>query len=178
MLIYEALKKDHDKIKTLLAQLLATSPNKPEERHEIVEQIRDEIIPHSRAEEAVFYNTLRSIDMAKDLVLHCYQEHLEIETYLRMLQVRDKIDVEWKETAQKLKTALEKHIHEEETKIFSAAKQLFTTREAEMMGEAFVRLKPDIRREGFVSTTLDMVVNMMPPRFTSVFRKNNLQARI
>jgi hemerythrin-like domain-containing protein len=161
MLIYEELKKDHEKVKS-----------------QLIKAIRDELIPHARAEEAVFYNTLRSIDSAKDIVMHGYQEHLEAETQLRMLQLRDKIDVEWKETAQKLKSAVEHHIQEEEGKIFNVAKQLFTNDEAVMMGDAFTKLKPDIKEEGFLSTTLDMVVNMMPPRFSKVFRTNNLERRV
>src|SRR5438105_4888777 len=125
MLIYDALKKDHDKIKTLLAKLVDSSEKDKESRDTLIAEIRDELIPHARAEEAVFYNSLRSIDIAKDIVKHSYTEHMEAEGLLRTLQGMEKLDMDWTKTADKLKKAVEHHITEEESKIFTAAKQLF-----------------------------------------------------
>lgn len=178
MLIYDALTKDHDKVKILLNDLVHLTEEDKDDRHKLIEQIRDELVPHSRAEEAVFYNTLRSIDSAKDVIMHAYQEHLEAETYLRMLQVRDKIDAEWKATAEKLRDSVTHHIEDEEGKIFTVARQLFTNDEAQMMAEAFNKLKPEIQTEGIMKTTLELVANLMPPRFSSLFGKTNLESRI
>lgn len=170
MLIYEALKKDHDTVRQLLNELVMLGENDEQRRHSLIEQIRDELVPHARAEESVFYNSLRAIDSAKDVVMHGYQEHMEAETFLRTLQLKDKIDADWKATAQKLKKAVEHHIQEEEGKIFTVAQQLFTQEEAQMMGEAFEQLKPEVKEEGFLRTTLDMVANLMPPRFKASIR--------
>jgi hemerythrin superfamily protein len=178
MLIYEALKNDHEKVKTLLNDLVALEASNEDRRHSLIENIRDELIPHSRAEESVFYNSLRAIDSAKDIVMHGFEEHMEAETLLRSLQVADKIDLEWKATAQKLKKALEHHIQEEEGKIFNVAQQLFTKEEAEMMAEAFEQLKPEVKEEGFLRTTLDMVANLMPPRFAASLRTFTLNPRV
>lgn len=176
MEIYEALKKDHDNVKSLLQQLVGLTQEQSEERHELIKMIRDELVPHARAEEAVFYNCMRELDVAKDLVMHGYAEHMEAEAHLRMLQIRDTIDATWKDTAKKLQESVTHHIHEEETKIFGAARQLFTVEEAEMMGEAFENLKPEVRTEGIFKNTVDMVTNMMPPRFAAAFRTRNLDA--
>lgn len=170
MIIYEALRNDHDTVRQLLNELVMLNENDEQRRHSLIDQIRDELVPHSRAEESVFYNSLRAIDSAKDIVMHGYQEHMEAETLLRSLQLKDKIDADWKSNAQKLKKALEHHIQEEEGKIFSVAQQLFTEEEALMMGQAFEQLKPEVRDEGFVRTTLDMVANLMPPRFAASLR--------
>ena len=126
MLIYDALKKDHDKVKSLLTQLLALDNDDDDARESLVSQIRDELIPHSRAEESVLYNSLRTSGAAKDMAMHSYKEHMETEVLLRMLQVRDKVDMEWKETAQKLKDSLEHHIAEEEGKLFVRAGLFFS----------------------------------------------------
>ena len=174
MNIYEALKKDHVEVKELLTRLIALNNDDEDTRHELVEQIRDALIPHARAEEMVLYNTLRSLDSTHGVVAHAYKEHLEAETLLRTLQMKDKIDSDWKETAVKLKEVLEHHIDEEEHKIFAVAKSVLSESEVEMMGKAFEKLKPGIKEESIVGTTMDLVVNMMPPRFTSTFRKNNL----
>ena len=106
--------------------------------------------------------------------MHGYQEHMEAETLLRTLQAADKIDAAWKQTAQKLKKALEHHIEEEEGKIFNVAQHLFTEEEAVMMAEAFEQLKPEVREEGFLRTTIDMVANLMPPRFAASLRTMTL----
>jgi hemerythrin superfamily protein len=169
MLIYDALKKDHEKVKSLLNQLLLLD-DKSENRSELIDEIRDELIPHARAEEAVFYNSLRSTDAAKDIIMHAYGEHVEAEAMLKTLQMKDKIDADWKLTARKLKEALEHHIKEEEGRIFNVAKQVFTEQEAMQFGDAFERMKPEIKEEGFMGTTFDLIQNLMPPRFMKTLR--------
>jgi hemerythrin superfamily protein len=170
MLIYEALKKDHEKLKPLLQKLVDASKEDAETRAEIIEKVRDELIPHSRAEEAVFYNSLRTIDGAKELAAHGYTEHLAAETMLRSLQAMDAVDVKWTETAKKLKKALEHHIAEEEGEIFTAAKAVLIDEEARMMAVAFEQMKPEIREGSFLQSTLDLVANMMPQRFAAPLR--------
>jgi hemerythrin-like domain-containing protein len=179
MQIYETLKKDHDEVREMLTQLIGLGAEAPAEvRNGLIAEIRDALVPHSRAEEAVFYNSLRAVEKAAGLVMHGYQEHLEAEGLLRALQVTGKIDAGWLATAEKLKAALEHHIAEEEGKIFTAARQVFTTEEAEMMGEAFEKLKPEIKGEGMMATTMELVANVMPPRFSKAFSKFNLESRI
>jgi hypothetical protein len=51
MEIYEALKKDHDELKMLLAPLVETAPGSPERRR-VAQAVKEELIPHSPAEEA------------------------------------------------------------------------------------------------------------------------------
>jgi hemerythrin-like domain-containing protein len=178
MLIYEALKTDHDKIKELLNELVVLGESDEERRHTLIFKIHDELIPHARAEESVFYNSLRAIDSAKDIALHGFEEHMEAEALLKTLEGKDKVDTEWKETAQKLKSAIEHHISEEEGRIFNVAQQLFTQEEAQMMGQAFEQLKPEVREEGFLRHTLDAVANLMPPRFAASIRTFNLNPRM
>lgn len=170
MLIYEALKKDHDTVKTLLNELVSLSESDKERSSQLIEKIKDELVPHARAEESVFYNSLRAIDSAKDIIMHSFEEHMEAETLLRSLQAMDKVDADFKSTAKKLQKAVEHHIKEEEGRIFNVAQQLFTQDEARMMAEAFEQLKPEVREEGFMRQTLDMVANIMPPRFAASLR--------
>lgn len=169
MEIYEALKKDHEVMKELLDELVSLRKD-DEYRFILIEEIRNNLIPHSRAEESVFYNTLRAVNADKKVVFHGYQEHLEAETLLRTLQVMDKLNFEWKATAEKLKDALLHHVEEEETEIFSQGREVFTRDEAIAMGDAFLQLKPKIAQEGFVKNTVDMVINMMPPRLADKIR--------
>lgn len=178
MNIYDALKKDHEKVKMLLQDLVTFQGEEDYPSSEMIDQIRDELIPHARAEEAVFYNSLRSIESAKDEVRHAYREHLEAETLLRTLQLRDKVDLEWRGTAKKLLNALNQHIAEEENKIFPLAQRLFTDQEAVMMEEAFQKLKSEVKNQGMVQTSLEYITNLMPERFVPAFRSVSLNARL
>jgi hemerythrin superfamily protein len=163
MQIYEALKKDHVAVKKLLEDLVNAADAGEETRNSLIEQIRAELIPHSRAEESVLYNSLRELDSGKSLALHGYQEHLEAEMLLRSLQVTGAVKINWVGGAKKLKKALEHHVAEEEGEIFSAAQKLFTSEEAEAMNEAFQNLKAEIKKDdSFVSSTKEMITNIMP----------------
>ena len=171
MNIYKALHADHEKVKELLTELVSLGENDEADRGDLIERIRDEIIPHARAEESVLYNSMRALDGDKKVVFHGYQEHMEAEALLRTLQVADKIDMGWKATAQKLKESLEHHIQEEEEDIFAEARELFSAEEAEMLGQAFESIKPQIRDESFVKNSMDMVMNMLPLRVSALLRK-------
>ena len=169
MQIYDALKKDHQKVKGLLNELVSGN-NNDKKCKELVKTIRDELIPHSRAEEAIFYNPIRDLKVSKDLAMHGYAEHLEAETLLRTLQTVQVFDVKGLGIAKKLKEALEHHIADEEGRIIPAAKRIFLDQEAEQMGEAFEKMKPQIKEESILGTTWDMVVNLMPERLRKNFK--------
>jgi hemerythrin-like domain-containing protein len=168
MQIYDILVKDHDEVRQLLAELTGmTGKGDP---HELVSKIRDALIPHARAEEAVFYNSLRGYDKAKDKLMHSFKEHFEAETLLRTIQMKENIAGDWKKTAKELKTALEHHIEEEQGQIFPLAREYFSDEEAESIGRAFEKMKTEIVDEGLMKTSLELVANLMPRRFTDRFR--------
>jgi hypothetical protein len=168
MQIYDILKQEHEELKGYLNELVAAESKEPSA--ELVEKIRGALIPHSRAEEAVFYNTLREFHDAKPKVMHSFREHLEAETLLRTLQMKEKIAGDWKATATKLKTAVEHHIAEEEDAIFKIARGHLTDAEAEQIGTAFQKLKQEKLDDGIMKSSLDLVANLMPTRFTERFR--------
>jgi hemerythrin-like domain-containing protein len=167
MKIYDALKKDHREVLVLLDRLIALS-DEDETRFKLAADIRDALIPHSRAEEAVFYNSIRALDADSGKVMHGYAEHLGAESLLRTLLVKEKVKLDWRATARKLKDALSHHIHEEETEIFALAQKVLTDEDAEKIGLAFERMKPEIKKEGMMKTTLEMVHNLMPPKISKV----------
>jgi hemerythrin superfamily protein len=177
MSIYEALQRDHDKVIELLEQLIDL-PDEDPRRSYLVGRIRDELVPHARAEEAVLYNSLRLFEDGREVIGHAYVEHMQAEAKLRMLQGKEKMDLNWRETAKDLREALIHHIRHEEDEVFSTARFIFTPEEAEMMGTAFEQLKPEIRDEGMVQTTLELITNLMPKRLVPALRSINLEARI
>lgn len=161
--IYQVLKNDHDELKVLVDELVNLKED-DDYRFILIDQISDLLIPHSRAEESVFYNSLRAVNADKKITFHGFQEHLEVEGQLRQLQIKDKLSLDWKATAEKLRNSLLHHIEDEETEIFAEARAAFTKQESDAMGDAFVQLKAKVQKEGFIKHTADMIINMMPPR--------------
>lgn len=174
MQIYELLKEDHAKVKRLLNELVNLD-EKSKERSALIVKIRDELIPHARAEEAVFYNALRTYPAAKEVMRHVYKEHIQAEAMLKALQAGDKLNVGWKKTAMKLKEALEHHIKEEEHQVFPVAKRLLTNDEAARIGDAFEAMKSKVKDESFIETTIDLFANLLPPRFMKSFLKEKVE---
>ena len=168
--IYNALKKDHEELKSLLAELVELESD-DDYRMILIDQIQGALVPHSRAEESVFYNALRAASSDRSDVFHSFKEHMEAETTLQGLKARNFTNIDWKPSALKLKEAIEHHISEEEGKIFTSAKNLFSDQEVEMMGSAFEKLKASVAQEGFLQTSFDLVVNLMPPRFVQQIKK-------
>lgn len=166
MKIYDALIEDHNELKDLLAQLVE-SERGSEERKSLVHAVKEALIPHSRAEEAVFYNSLREIkiDELKELVMgHGFGEHVQAENLLNIL-IKGK-DVELDEDpAKELKEAIEHHIEEEEGDMFSAAKQVLLDVEAENMAEAFFEMKKQIEQNDDDENLMELVMNMIPEMF-------------
>ena len=170
MQIYEVLRNDHRKLQGLLERLTHSADSSADDRKSLISEIRDELIPHSRAEEAVLYNSLRQIEEAKDVVSHSYGEHLEAETLLRTLQAMDAVDANWSSVAIRFRDAINHHINEEETAVFDTAKQVLAKEEAEMMAVAFEKMKPEVREGGFIKNTLELIANAMPVRFSDSLR--------
>lgn len=173
MSIYQNLKNDHDDVMALLNELLSLE-EKDDYRFILIETIASEIVPHSRAEEAIFYNTIRAMDANNGLVMHSYKEHMEAEGLLRLLQIKDKVNFNWKETAQKLKDELEHHIQEEETKLFSLAQKILSDEEADQIGHGFVELKEEYKNKGAVLNTAEMLINLLPPRLSNKVHDLNM----
>lgn len=169
MEIYDVLKKDHEDLKLILDELISLNHD-DDYRYVLIEELRNLLVPHSRAEESVFYNTLRAVNADKKVVFHGFQEHLEAETLLRTLQVMDRMNLEWKITARKLRDSILHHVEDEESEIFCEARKAFSTEEAISMADAFLQLKPKIEKEGFMKNTVDMVINLLPPRLADKIR--------
>ena len=179
MTIYDTLSKDHREFERLLDGLLEASKAGKDAWKGILDELRRGVIAHAHAEEAVFYNALREADQAKDLVMHSYGEHAMAETEIRTLGAAKMIDANWTAVVEKLRKDLLHHIQEEESRVFDAARKVFTDEEAAQIGVAFERMKAETVKGGdsMVKSTIDLIANLLPPRLTAAFRKHVNDAR-
>lgn len=161
--IYTSLKNDHEELKDLLIELFSLIPGDTYSSV-LISEIEKVLVPHFRAEESVFYNSIRGLSFDYPEVVHNFKEHLEIETLLRTLKLKEGVGFNWKAEAIKFQEALEHHILKED-KIFIKARKLFREDEAQKMGNAFVEMKEKFTKDSFLKNTFVMVINLMPPRF-------------
>ena len=174
MNIYDALSKDHRAFESQLSRLVSASKADNDSWKATLDELRRGVIAHAHAEEAVFYNALREADESKGLVMHSYTEHAAAETEIRALGAAKAIDANWTSLIEKLSKDLRHHIQEEESRVFDAARKVLSSDEAERIGEAFERMKVAMAKDGdsMLASTVDLVANLLPPRFTQSFRKN------
>jgi hemerythrin superfamily protein len=172
--IYEALSKDHREFERLLDRLLETSKAGDDQWKGILDELRRGVIAHAHAEEAVFYNALREADKSKELVRHSYNEHAMAEAKMRALGAAKFIDKNWTSMVENLRKDLLHHIEEEESRVYDAARQVFSDQEAQQLGAAFDRMKVETAKGGdsMVASTIELIANLLPPRLTNTFRKN------
>ncbi|MDB4972723.1 MAG: Hemerythrin cation binding domain protein [Myxococcaceae bacterium] len=179
MNIYDALSKDHRLFESQLDRLIAASRAGDNQWKETLDELRRGVIAHAHAEEAVFYNALRESDQAKGRVLHSYAEHTMAEGEIRTLGAAKMIDVNWTSLIEKLSKDLRHHIKEEETRVYAAAREVFSEEEAQQIGAAFERMKLQTAKDGdsLLASNVDLIANLLPPRLTAGFRKIVSSAR-
>lgn len=173
MNIYEALSKDHREFERLIDDLLVASKQDDDAWKDILDELRRGVLAHAHAEEALFYNALRELDESKGLVVHSYAEHAKAEGEMRALGAAKMIDANWTSMVEKLRKDLLHHIQEEESKVFAAARRVLSDEEANQIGDAFERMKIETAKSGdsMIESTVELVANMMPRRFTNAIRK-------
>lgn len=173
MNIYQVLSQDHRVFEALLDRLVAASKADSDDWKAALDELRRSLIPHSHAEEAIFYNALREADQAKKLIVESYNEHAMAEGVVRTLGAAKVIDANWTTLAEKLSKDLRHHIQQEESEVFEAAQEVFSEAEAQQLGAAFERMKAAIEKDGdsVVASTVDLVANLLPSRLADSFRK-------
>jgi hemerythrin-like domain-containing protein len=170
MLIYDSLKKDHSDVKSLLARLVqaVSAP----EKHDLVATLRHEFVLHARAEQKIFYDTLKAIPETEDLAYEGEEEHELIEALLLELEEIDPETDGWQIKAMGVRETVEHHFEHEEGNLFEHARQVLGPEEAQMMAEAFRSLKQSIlvgAVDEIPSESLAAVAKFMPARFAQRF---------
>jgi hemerythrin superfamily protein len=142
--IYQVLMSDHDQIRPLLDELVETSKHDSTTR-QLLTEISDLLITHSRAEEAVFYAFLKGTDEGSYMVGHNYREHLNTEATLKFLLDMETVNNDWTAAAKSLRKIVLHHIAEEESLFFEVARQAFIEEDAFMLADAFAKAKERFR---------------------------------
>lgn len=115
----EALKKDHEMVKSLFDRYLNTQDKAV--KQEAGPRILMMLEIHTALEEATFYPKARSVD--PDLIDHGEHEHDEARQLIQQLRGMDPGDPQCDQLYQKLCDSVMHHVAEEENKLFPKIEQ-------------------------------------------------------
>src|SRR4051794_24235224 len=114
MQIYEMLRNDHERLLAILREMESSSAEDMQLRRDLLEKLKAELIPHSKAEEVVLYDRISEDDATEDQVLESFEEHKYSEILLGDIGATDLSSKSWRAKVTVLKEMLEHHIREEE----------------------------------------------------------------
>ncbi len=119
MNIFEKLREEHDKTRTLL-RLVSKTHGDSRGRRELFARLKDELESHARAEEVSLYKPLIGSAVQAEAT-HSTKEHEEARELLEELEAMDYSSTGWLNRFETLKQIVLKHMDEEEHRVFQQA---------------------------------------------------------
>lgn len=148
MSIYSYLKEDHEEIKSIMNDIADLGDEGSEERLSLFNHLKEKLILHSKAEEEAFYKPLKECGgEIEEEVEHGKEEHEEAESLLQELTDSSLSGAAWMQKFKKLKEAVEHHIQEEESDVFSDAQKVLSSQQAEAMEDEMRHEKQEVRKD-------------------------------
>jgi hemerythrin superfamily protein len=137
------LKQDHKMVGNLIDDAQECEPG-DEQLVALCEQIAQALTVHASLEEKLFYPKLR--DRADDDedrvdVFEAYTEHDVVKHLISLLTSRRKNDEQFKAELQVLGESVKHHVKEEESTIFSLARELLDSAELDELGDEMAAAK-------------------------------------
>ena len=135
--IFDRLKADHDKHRSLLSRIDAAAGA---ERRTLFEEFTIEVKGHAAAEEQALYSTMMRKPPLTSEVRHSVAEHKELEDLLDDAAAAE--EGEWQEKYGAMKHRYLHHISEEEEEMFPQFAEVLTDEDAVFMRKVFEARKP------------------------------------
>ncbi|HEY1629945.1 MAG TPA: hemerythrin domain-containing protein [Rhizomicrobium sp.] len=144
--ILDTLKAEHEEVSELLDKLVDSEAAGA--RKKLVQQIRQALIPHTKAEEKVVYDAVLAL-RDKDAKIDGEEGYIEHDLAAKTLDKLDKIanatSPEHKAAAKVLRELVKHHVEEEEDNIWSDVEDNFSDEQREQMNRAFLAAKKKVR---------------------------------
>jgi len=146
MTIYDAIREDHEKVKSTLQKLVESSKRAHKTREEQFETLKEQVLPHMQAEENLFYPFLEE-EGEMELALMAIEEHNVAKNLMMDIEETDIEDDRWIAKVKVLDEIIRHHIEEEETVIFDKATELMDESRATDMAEQFESIEMEVLTE-------------------------------
>ena len=140
----DVLRKAHERFRALFAEHVGSGRDK---KREIFRAIKEELEIHTRIEEELFYPAVvrvRSND-ARAIVRDGLQEHQMVEGLLAEIDQMDARDARYDERVDALRENVERHLRDEEERIFAQASSHLSEARLEKIGSDMEARKRKLR---------------------------------
>ncbi len=144
--LLDTLKEEHEEVSALLKKLVDSENGA--ERKSLLTKIKANLVPHVRAEEKVLYDAIIAIK-DKQTQRDGHEGYIEHSLADKMLKDLEKISPatspEFSAAAKVLKELVEHHIQEEESAVWSDAKENFSADERKLMNQHYLAEKKKVK---------------------------------
>jgi hemerythrin-like domain-containing protein len=143
---FQMLRKDHVEVKGILGQLKETKESAPKKREALFQKLREELVPHMKAEESTFYPALLAKKEAREDAMEGIEEHHVSDMVLKELESMSKGEDQWGAKMYVFKELVEHHIKDEEKKVFKSAEKALGHDEIQNIMKQFEQDKQKIKK--------------------------------
>lgn len=146
----DLLKADHEKVKTILAQLSDSTDRAEKKRTELLGKLGIELAIHTKIEEEILYPAFKEAGSKEQEIMYfeAKEEHRTVDALvLPDLKTTDPTAPEFAGRVKVIRELLEHHIEEEETKMFPQAEKLLGKVQLEELGKQMEMMKASCKKE-------------------------------
>lgn len=143
--LFELIKKDHKETKDVFSQIEELADRSSQKRADLFAKMKEELVPHMKAEEKVFYAVLLEDEKSKEDAMEGMEEHHASELILKELSNMSPREDYWPAKFSVFKEMVEHHIEEEESTIFQVAEEVIPHEQLETIADEFEQAKEKIK---------------------------------
>ncbi len=141
--LLEILRQDHLKVDELFGQYAAATEEA--EKLRIIHQIYLELMPHSQAEEEIFYPALRDAGSDEAPVEEAYSEHAAAKKTIEAILSGSPDDMTFDMKVKMLQKEIQHHVREEETELFQEARD--SGLDLDQLSRQFMQRKQELKAQ-------------------------------
>ncbi|HEY9686101.1 MAG TPA: hemerythrin domain-containing protein [Coleofasciculaceae cyanobacterium] len=137
------IKQDHEEMRNLLQRLTGEADPARESIRGLQETLADLLVNHSKMEEQFLYPRMCEVQDAKDLINDSYKEHEEAIGVLKIIAKLHPLTEEWSRQCEKLRKAVERHMGEEEDRLFAMIRRNLDDQEMNRICQQMLQLREE-----------------------------------
>ena len=147
MTVSNILKKDHRIVSGMIMTLEMTPRFNGMVRRSLFNQIRQQLLVHTQAEEEIFYPAVRNLNFGyvDQYVNESYREHQNIKDLLNQMMNIDPMRDEFDGKIADLRRTIQHHVEEEEGRILPMVERHMSRDQLEQLGQRIHNKKNDLK---------------------------------
>jgi hemerythrin superfamily protein len=139
--IYEMLMQDHRLIEELFSEIEQTRDEEVEQRELLFTRLQKALENHEIMEENIFYPEIEKYPETKELLAQAFDDHANFDAILQEIREMRTNKGDWLERISELKDVVQRHMREQEDKMFQLARAKLGKSRAEELGRQIQELK-------------------------------------